>query len=166
MRSESQKRETIRGTHRVVPATLIIAVALIALLGIGGYLYGVFASGPDVANVLAVNVVAPPPATLAASPALEVAGCGPNLPNPPYVALVNLGTANAASTSISVTFGGSVVSASIRQLARCVVPVGGSTEYIAFTLVYAGAKPSVGSQFSGSVAFDDGELVTFSGAFR
>ncbi|MDE1854204.1 MAG: type IV pilin N-terminal domain-containing protein [Thaumarchaeota archaeon] len=146
----------------IIATVLIIAVTLIAAVAIGGFVFGLFGSSTNTAQISAVNAalsstgtVTPNTFTVAcATAASTTAGVG-------NIQFSNSGSANAAITTVSLTYGGKTYS-SAAPTSGCTVTAGSSL-YITIS-VYPAALTS-GQQFTGFVVTNNGAQVVFTGTF-
>jgi flagellin-like protein len=152
MKISGQQRKAI---SPIVATVLIIAATLIAAAAILGYVFGIFGSASNTANVAVTSV------SLSASKAGSIV-------------LVNTGTASltlAANPSFTISYGGTTCSVTTTNSAQTLAG-GGGTGTIAVAAPtsgqYCGTTGPVatpGEAFTGSVPLPNGEAASFSGAF-
>jgi flagellin-like protein len=163
MKIPGQQRKAI---SPIVATVLIIAATLIAAAAILGYVFGIFGSASNTANVTAaspsvshlINSESAYPATAATYGTLT---------------LTNSGTAATSVSSGTITFGGTTYQLLVGSSATaactsatCTVPSGGT-----FTLYFyynGGSTPptiSPGQAFNGVINLANAEQATFTGTF-
>lgn len=147
----------------VIATVILIAITLIAAIAIAGFVFGLFGSFTSSAQVTATaSLVAS--ATSGALTTPSGLSCATTTPaSGSYVTAINSGTGSVSVTGVSITSGGSTVSATV---ATCSVGASGSgtaTQYLALTV---GTTPAKGTQFTGSLSLSNGATVPFSGVFQ
>ena len=158
-------KEYKRGRKAISPiiaTVLIIAVTLVASVAIGGFVFGLFGSSTNTAQVTTINSAL---IHLASGAGLAVTCSGAQgTPAMGFVQLTNLGTANVAVTAVSLTFGGSTYTAALTDCGGTSPVNAGGVLYLQFTANAASAT-STGQQYSGFVVTSNGAQVVFTGAF-
>ncbi len=150
----------------IIATIIIVAVTLVAGVAIGGYVFGLFGSQSNTAQVQAVA-----PAMTgggAGTGTTLVAACAATA-TAPDVAFSNAGTAAATILQVAVTFNGKTYTAAPTGAGLCVIGASGSatsTVYINFTTGGTGLPfGASGNQFTGYVALNNGAQVVFTGVF-
>ena len=144
----------------IIATVLIIAVTLIAAVAIGGFVFGIFGSASNTAQIEVTSVV------LSASIIVSPAG---------HIGLTNTGTVNteaAAAVPITLTYGGvtcqvlttdpvETIAAGAAAVSIPIAAPGTAGQYC------GAANPSAvaGETFTGTIGLTNGELATFTGAF-
>ena len=150
----------------IVATVLILAATLIAFAAVVGYIFGLFGTATNSANVAVTGTTIPASGT--GSTALAAA-CSTTATSPDLV-LTNTGTGSASVTGFSLTFGGKTFTASPSGGASCTLSgVGassGSTIYIDITSGDTGAAGTAGNAFTGTVTLSNGEIAQFTGVFQ
>ena len=151
----------------IIATVLIIAVTLIAAVAIGGFVFGIFGSSSNSAQVQ-VTGIALVGATMAAGTgtvSCSTAGSSANT-----ITLTNTGTAAAHANTVTVTYGGAVYTWS---LASCTVTpagkAGSSSAGNPLTITLGGttvAGATSGASFTGTVSMSNGAILTFAGTFN
>jgi len=149
----------------IVATVLIIAVTMISAVSIGGFVFGMFGSDSNSAQVqiTGISLVG---ATLAggtnsASPTCST-GTAPN-----SIILTNTGTSPASATSISITYGGTVYTFAITG--ACTVTAAGLASGNPLTITMAAtdrvAGAASGLTYTGTVTMDNGAILIFESTF-
>ena len=154
----------------IIATVLIIAVTLIAAVAIGGFVFGIFGSSSNSAqvSVTAQNLVG---ATLAAGSNSATPTCATGSAAN-SITLTNTGTAAAAATSMSITYGGAVYTFAITG--TCTVSPAGRSFVAAgngnpLTITMAGTdlvtNAASGQAYTGTVTMTNGAILIFAGTF-
>jgi len=151
----------------IIATVLIIAVTLIAAVAIGGFVFGIFGSSSNSAQVQ-VTGIALVGATLAAGSGASSCTTATTANS---ITLTNTGTAAANPTSVSVTYGGQVYTWTLTALGCTVTPAGktgatsvGNPLYIGLGGVTVTGATS-GQSFTGTVTMSNGAILIFAGTF-
>ncbi len=143
----------------IIATVLIIAITLIAAVAIGGFVFGLFGSSTNTAQVAATSTSVPSTLATTGFTAACAAATGAN----GFVALYNSGTVPTTVTLAAMTYGGSTYTVAPTGGTLCSASAG-STIYIQISALGA-TVPSKGAQFTGYVATSNGAQVVFAGAF-
>ena len=159
-----------RAISPIIATVLIIAVTLIAAVAIGGFVFGIFGSASQTAQVAVTTVTAPAGDFAAAADTFTCATAA--TAGNAYIVLTNTGTAAATVTGVTIIWAG--VNNAFTDPATCEVGAAGaagatvaSTEYInlpAASVLTADA--TTGATVQGQVTLSNGAQVLFSGTFQ
>jgi flagellin-like protein len=155
------------GISPIIATVLIIAVTLIAAVAIGGFVFGIFGSASQTANVQVTTVTAPA-ADFVTSGGGTSFTCGTTAGSGPYLVVTNTGTAAGTVTGITLTWAGA--NNAYTPPATCEVGAAGSTT----ATTYLNLPPSsaitapatTGQTFQGYVTLSNGAQVLFTGTFQ
>lgn len=151
----------------IIATVLIIAVTLIAAVAIGGFVFGIFGSSSNSAQVQVTGIALVGATELAGTGSVS---CSTNTAGAANdITLTNTGTAAANPTAVTVTFGGVVTTYTVT--ACTVTPAGkagaaAAGNPLAITLggiVIAGATS--GGSYTGTVTMSNGAILIFAGTF-
>jgi flagellin-like protein len=150
----------------IIATVLIIAVTLIAAVAIGGFVFGIFGSSSNSAQVQ-VTGIALVGATLAAGSGADGSpGCATGAAAN-SITLTNTGTAAAAATSMSITYGGAVYTFAITG--ACTVTPAGLASGNPMTITMAATDlvtgATSGASYTGTVTMSNGAILVFAGTF-
>jgi len=156
-----------RAISPIIATVLIIAVTLIAAVAIGGFVFGIFGSSSNSAEVQVTGIALVGATELAGSGSVS---CSTNTGGATNdITLTNTGTAAANPTAVAITYGGVVTTYTVSSCT--VTPAGkvGATTAgnpLAITLggtVVAGAVS--GASYTGTVTMSNGAILIFAGTF-
>ena len=160
-----------RAISPIIATVLIIAVTLIAAVAIGGFVFGIFGSSTNSAQVAVTsqNLVAADllSSNTAASPTCSVTGAADDL------ILTNTGTAAASVTGVTVTWAGAVNSFAISG--TCIVAAAGNagatTNGNPMAILFSatnklGTSAVTGQTYTGTVTMGNGAVLVFQGTFN
>jgi flagellin-like protein len=149
----------------IIATVLIIAVTLIAAVAIGGFVFGIFGSSSNSAQIQ-VTGIALVGATLAAGSGTATPTCATGS-TANSITLTNTGTAAASATAISITYGGAVATFSITG--ACIVTPAGKASGNPMTITMAAADLVTGAvsgaSYTGTVTMSNGAILIFAGTF-
>jgi len=149
----------------IIATVLIIAVTLIAAVAIGGFVFGIFGSSSNSAQVQ-VTGIALVGATLAGGSNSATPTCATGA-SANSITLTNTGTAAASATSLSITYGGAVYTFAITG--ACTVTPAGKASGNPLTLAMAATDlvtgAASGASFTGTVTMSNGAILIFAGTF-
>jgi flagellin-like protein len=146
----------------IIATVLIIAVTLIAAVAIGGFVFGIFGSSSNSAQIAVTsqNLVG---TTMAAGGGSVSCATGSTANG---ITLTNTGTAAASATSVSITFGGAVYSFPI--VGSCIVTAAGNSAGNPLSITVGGVTvtgATSGQSYTGTVTMSNGAILIFAGAF-
>ncbi len=157
MKIERSKRKAI---SPIVATVLILAATLIAFAAVVGYIFGLFGTATNSANVAvtgsSVKGSTGAGITLAAACATSATA--------PDIVLTNTGTGAASVTGTSLTFGGSTYVSSTPS-GTCTIAAGATL----FLNLDAGSSTGMGASgnaYTGTVTLSNGEIAQFTGVFQ
>jgi len=146
---------------------LIIAVTLIAAVAIGGFVFGIFGTASQTAQI-AVTTVTAPAAQFAVAGAGVTFTCATTAGANAYLVVTNTGTAAATATGVTLVWAGQ--NNAYTPSAACSVGAAGSataTTYINLAaLARVGTLAVTGQTFQGTVTLSNGAEVLFTGTFQ
>ncbi|MDG6934135.1 MAG: type IV pilin N-terminal domain-containing protein [Nitrososphaerota archaeon] len=154
MKIERYERKAI---SPIVATVLILAATLIAFAAVVGYIFGLFGTATNSANV-AVTGSSIKGGT--GSGTSLAAACATSA-TAPDVVLTNTGTGAASVTGASLTFGGTTYVSST-PTGTCVAAAG-STLFVNLSGLAMGAS---GNAYTGTVTLSNGEIAQFTGVFQ
>jgi len=147
---------------------LIIAVTLIAAIAIGGFVFGVFGTSSQSAQIQVTGTT-----LTAVGFGTGTAGtvtCVTAGPAAPYLTLTNTGTSSASITGITITWGGANNQFSLTAATTCSIGGAGSTSAITYAQFVAGPQvtitPVTGQVYSGTITLSNGANVLFTGSWQ
>jgi len=156
----------------IIATVLIIAVTLIAAVAIGGFVFGIFGSSSNSAQVAVTGQN-----LLSASLAGAAGGGSPTCATGSAtnsITLSNTGTAAASATSVAITYAGVVTTFTITGTCN-VTPAGqvggaagnGNPLTVSFIAAdHIGAGATVGQVYSGTVTMSNGAVLIFTGTLN
>jgi len=156
-----------RAISPIIATVLIIAVTLIAAVAIGGFVFGIFGSASQTANVQVTTVTAPASKFVttggtAAFTCATTAGAGA------YLVVTNTGTAAGTVTGITLTWAGA--NNAYTPPTSCQIGAAGSASATTYLNLPASATITVaavtGQTFQGTVTLSNGAEVLFTGTFQ
>ena len=159
-----------RAISPIIATVLIIAVTLIAAVAIGGFVFGIFGTASQTAQIAVTTVTAPKGDFAAAADTFSCATAA--AANSAYLVLTNTGTAAATVTGVTVIWAGQNNAFTPRLLAKSeqqVQPLPPSRRQSTSasmpgpTLSTTGVT---GQTFSGIVTLSNGAEVLFTGTFQ
>jgi flagellin-like protein len=154
MKISGQQRKAI---SPIVATVLIVAATLIAAAAIIGYVFGVFGSASNTANIAV---------TSASMKSLVAASAG-------SITLSNTGTASAYASAVSISYQGTsctLPSADVTGGGSALPIIGGATQTLAISLAtagqYCGTTTAIsGNAYNGYVILSNGAQASFTGSF-
>jgi flagellin-like protein len=146
----------------VLATVILIAITLIAAIAVAGFVFGLFGSFTNTAQISATSINIPASLT---GTAIAVASCGP-VAGASNIVLSNSGTSSATANTMTITYAGVTYSATLP--AACTIGASGSaTAAQGIVLTHAGLVPApAGTEFTGSISLSNGGVVQFTGSFR
>jgi flagellin-like protein len=150
----------------IIATVLIIAVTLIAAVAIGGFVFGIFGTSSQSAQIAVTSTSLPATNFPGAGPS-GTASCLTTGEATPYITLTNTGTASAQVTGVTITWAGA--SNAFAMSATCTVGGAGSTSatsYIQFATPKLATAAVAGQTYSGSVTLSNGAVVLFTGTWQ
>jgi len=157
-----------RAISPIIATVLIIAVTLIAAVAIGGFVFGIFGSASQTAQV-AVTSVTLPTSNFVTSGGTSAFTCATTIPSgQPYLVVTNTGTAAATVTGVTMTWAGA--NNAFTPSVACQVGAAGSataTTYIdlpASSTITSAA--TTGQTVQGQVTLSNGAEVLYTGTFQ
>ncbi len=155
MKIPGQQRKAI---SPIVATVLIIAATLIAAAAILGYVFGIFGSASNTANVSIVGATIPSGVTVTASTftvaCATATGAG-------TISWSNTGSAGATASTVFLTYGGNTYNGAVP--AACAPLAASSSGNIYITVVPV--APVKGNAFNGYVTLSNGAQASFTGTF-
>ncbi len=157
-----------RAISPIIATVLIIAVTLIAAVAIGGFVFGVFGTSAQSAQISVTG-------TTMAAASFQPAGtagtitCVSTAPIAPYITLTNSGTAAAAVTGISITWAGANNNFALTAATTCSVGAAGSasaTTYAQFVAPKVSVLSVTGQTYSGTITLNNGAQLLFTGTWQ
>ena len=150
----------------IIATVLIIAVTLIAAVAIGGFVFGIFGTSSQAAQISVTGTT-----ITAAGFGTGSAGtitCVTSAPASPYLTLTNSGSAGAQVTGVVITWAG--VNNNFAMTATCTVGAAGSASAVTYAEFVATPKVSVlavaGQTYSGTVTLSNGAQLLFTGTWQ
>jgi flagellin-like protein len=160
--------ETRKAISPIIATVLIIAVTLIAAVAIGGFVFGIFGTASQSAQISVTGT-----SIAAVSFGTGTAGtitCVTTAPATPYITLANTGTASAQLTGVVITWAGSNNQYSLTAATTCTVGAAGAASGTTYAEFVATPKvtslPVVGQAYSGSATLSNGAQVLFTGTWQ
>lgn len=162
MKISGQRRKAI---SPIVATVLIIAATLIAFAAVLGYIFGIFGSSANTANISASSPSISHSFTAETSYPTTAATYG-------TIVLSNTGTANTTVSSGTISFGshtfallvGSSGTASCTSATPCTV--GSGKSFTLYVYINAGTTTATsGEAFNGVIDLANGEQASFTGTF-
>jgi flagellin-like protein len=157
-----------RAISPIIATVLIIAVTLIAAVAIGGFVFGIFGSASQTADVQVTTVTAPAADFVTSGGGIAFT-CGTTQGTGPYLVVTNTGTAAGSVTGITLTWAGAN-NAYTPPTTGCQVGAAGSASATTYLNLPASALITVaavtGQTFQGTVTLSNGAEVLFTGTFQ
>ena len=158
----SNKRKAI---SPVLATVVLIAITLISAISIAGFVFGLFGSFSNSAQILGIQT------SMSAGDATKATGltsatCSAT-GGADYVAFRNTGTQSATINSFALTYEGQTFSALPSGAGACTLVAGGATVFV--NLVFTGATGklvSSGTQYVGTISASNGGASAYSGHFQ
>jgi len=157
-----------RAISPIVATVLIVAVTLVASVAIAGFVFGIFASQGNTAQV-AVTATAMKAADFKAAGTSTGFSCGAAAGS--YLTLTNSGTAPASVTSMTVVVAG-VSNTFGLTVGTCAVNAVGAATNNPQSLLFVAALSKVtvdavaGNAFTGTVTLSNGAILIYAGTFQ
>jgi len=152
----------------IIATVLIIAVTLIAAVAIGGFVFGIFGTASQSAQIAVTGT------TLTGAGFGTGTGgtvtCVTSAPAAPYLTMSNTGTASASVTAVTITWANGNNVFHLTAATTCAVGAAGSgsattyAEFVATPLVSSAAV--AGSSYSGTVTMSNGAQLLFTGTWQ
>jgi len=157
-----------RAISPIIATVLIIAVTLIAAVAIGGFVFGIFGSSSNVAQI-GVTGTAMLAADFKTGGSTSTFTCATTAPATAYITLTNTGTAAATVVSVTITWAGS--NNAFSGPSTCSVGGAGSataTSYIVFptTSTVLTSNAAAGQTYNGVATLSNGATVLFTGTWQ
>ena len=157
-----------RAISPIIATVLIIAVTLIAAVAIGGFVFGIFGTASQTAQVAVTSVTAPS-GDFSTTTGASAFSCATTAGADAYLVLTNTGTAAASATGVTLTWAGAN-NAFVPPGTGCSIGAAGS----ATATLYINLPPSatltstatIGQTFQGTVTLSNGAEVLFTGTFQ
>jgi len=167
MKTRNGKYGNRRAISPIIATVLIIAVTLIAAVAIGGFVFGVFGTSAQSAQIQVTGT------TLNALGFTAGAGgtitCVTTGPTAPYITLTNTGTASSSITGITITWGGANNPFALTAATSCAIGGAGSASaitYAQFVAAKVTIAPTIGQSYSGTITLSNGANVLFTGTWQ
>jgi len=157
-----------RAISPIVATVLIVAVTLVASVAIAGFVFGIFASQGNTAQV-AVTATALKAADFIAAGTSTGFSCGAATGS--YLTLTNSGTAQASITSMTLVVAG-VSNTFALTGANCVVAAVGAAANNPQSMLFVAVLGKVtvnavaGNAFTGTVTTNTGAILIYAGTFQ
>jgi len=165
--SHSFSKHGRRGISPIIATVLIIAVTLIAAVAIGGFVFGIFGSASQTANVQVTTVTAPA-ADFVTTGGSASFTCGTTAGAGAYLVVTNTGTAAGTVTGVTLTWAGA--NNAYTPPASCQIGAAGSATATTYLNLPASASittaATTGQTFQGTVTLSNGAEVLFTGTFQ
>src|SRR5579871_6837272 len=146
-----------RAISPIIATVLIIAVTLIAAVAIGGFVFGIFGTASQSAQIAVTGT-----SINAAGFGTGTSGtitCVTTAPATPYITLANTGTASAQVTGVTITWAGDNNQFALTAATTCQIGGAGSASATTYAQFVATPKvsqaPVVGSTYSGSATLSN-----------
>jgi flagellin-like protein len=156
-----------RAISPIIATVLIIAVTLIAAVAIGGFVFGIFGTASQTAQV-AVTTVTAPAGSFAVGGAGVTFWCATTAGANAYLVVTNTGTAAASVTGLTVVWAGQ--NNAFTPTPACSIGAAGSgtaTTYIDLAAAAdLGTVAVTGQSFQGTVTLSNGAEVLFTATFQ
>src|SRR5436853_7720715 len=156
-----------RAISPIVATVLIVAVTLVASVAIAGFVFGVFGTSTNSAQV-AVTAASLRSSDFLSTNAGVVFRCG--APAGSFLTLSNTGTASSAATAATINWAGQTNGYSLVTGSTCQVGASGSGTspqnllFASTTRLLTSA--TAGGTFTGSVTLASGAVLIFTGTFQ
>jgi len=167
MKTRNGKYGNRRAISPIIATVLIIAVTLIAAVAIGGFVFGVFGTSAQSAQIQVTGT------TLNALGFTAGAGgtitCVTTGPTAPYLTMTNTGSASSAVTGITITWAGANNPFALTAATTCSVGAAGSTSAVTYAQFVAGkvtVLPVSGQTYSGTITLSNGANLLFTGVWQ
>ncbi|MDG6918266.1 MAG: type IV pilin N-terminal domain-containing protein [Nitrososphaerota archaeon] len=155
MKIERYERKAI---SPIVATVLILAATLIAFAAVVGYIFGLFGTATNSANIAVTGSSIKGSTGTLTSLTFTCATSA----TAPDIVLTNTGTGAASVTGASLTFGGSTY-VYPAPTATCTVAAG-ATQYL--NLASDTGMGASGNAYTGTVTLSNGEIAQFTGVFQ
>ena len=157
-----------RAISPIIATVLIIAVTLIAAVAIGGFVFGIFGTASQSAQVSVTGT-----SIAAANFGTGTAGtitCVTTAPAVPYITLANTGTASAQVTGVTITWAGANNAYALTAATTCTVGAAGAASATTYAQFIATPKvtiaPVQGQAYSGTATLSNGAIILFTGNWQ
>ena len=168
MKIQNGKYGQRKAISPIIATVLIIAVTLIAAVAIGGFVFGIFGTSSQAAQISVTGTT-----LTAAGFGTGTAGtvtCVTTAPATPYITLTNSGSASAQVTGVTITWAGASNNFALTAATTCSVGAAGSTSAVTFAEFVATPKVSAGTVagqgYSGTVTLSNGAQLLFTGSWQ
>ena len=167
MNFEEMKRG--RGRRAIAPiivTVLVVSTCLVASLATGGFVFGVFGTSTNSAEV-EVTAASLRSADFLPTNTPKTFSCGAATGS--FITILSIGTAGTSVTSASITWAGQTNSFTLATGRACSVGATGSataTQNIRFVSAKLLTKATSGGTFIGSVNLANGAVLLFTGTFQ
>ncbi len=155
-----------RAISPIVATVLIVAVTLVASVAVAGFVFGVFGSSANSAQVAVTGGSLKAADFLSANSGVTFT-CGATAGS--FLTLTNTGTAGSTVTAATITVTGAINSFSLATGSSCNVGASGSASSV-LSLLFVAAKvstsPVAGNTFIGTVTLSSGAVLLFTGQFQ
>ena len=160
-------RYSRRAISPIVATVLIVAVTLVASVAIAGFVFGIFSSQGNTAQV-SVTVVNLRNGDFLAAGTTSTFTCGAAAAS--YITIANAGTAGTSAVAATVTWAGATNSFSLTATSTCAVgaqgSAAGSTQSLLFpTTSKTTVNAAQGQAITGTVTLANGAVLLFSGVW-
>jgi flagellin-like protein len=159
------RRHERRAISPIVATVLIVAATLIAFAAVAGYVFGIFGSAGNTANIGATSSSLSHTGVGAPTTAGVVLLCQAGAPAAYWgeVVLSNSGSASGTASTFSLSYSGNTYSAAMP--AGCTVTSGANENVWITGLAAAPTAALVGQAFNGFVTTNSGAQATFTGTW-
>jgi len=166
MRVDRVRRRGREAISPIVATVLIVAVTLVASVAIAGFIFGVFGSSTNSAQVAVTAAF-----LKAGDFLLTNAGTSFTCGNPAgsFVTLSNTGTAGTSVTGAVINWGGQTNSFVLATGSACTLGSSGcvcATQSLLFASSKLGINAVSGGTFTGTVTLASGAVLIFTGQFQ
>jgi len=155
-----------RAISPIVATVLIVAVTLVASVAIAGFVFGVFGTSTNSAQV-AVTAASLRSGDFLSTNAGLTFTCGPAAGS--FLTLSNTGTTGTAVTAATLNWAGQTNSYSLATGSSCTVGAAGSATATKNLLLVSAkllTSATAGGTFTGSVTLASGAVLLFTGTFQ
>jgi flagellin-like protein len=170
MKIRNGKNAQRKAISPIIATVLIIAVTLIAAVAIGGFVFGIFGTSSQSAQIQVTTAALAHADFTTGGAGTAVTACGNAVPATSYMTLTNSGTAGATVTGVSLTWAGATNPYTLP--AGCTVGAAGSTGSTGATvyLTFASEKIATlvvaGQTYSGTITLSNGAQLLFTGTWQ
>ena len=169
MKIRNGKNAQRKAISPIIATVLIIAVTLIAAVAIGGFVFGIFGTASQSAQV-SVTGTSLTAADFVATGTAGTVTCQTTVPATPYLTLANTGTASAQVSSVTITWAGANNAYPLTAATTCQIGAAGSASATTYAHFIASpgvtSAPTIGASYSGSATLSNGAQVLFTGTWQ